>query len=222
MINKYLTRPVVIAVDGPAASGKSSISSRISSKLGYLYVNSGAMYRALTWSVLRSGLDPHNAVSVIEHLSVIDMDCGQSLGLATLKVNGVDPGVEMKSAEVNDAVSVVSAIPEVREVLVAKQRDYREVSNIVMEGRDIGSVVFPETPYKIYIDASEEVRAKRRMIEGIHDDLIKRDTIDSARKASPLIISDEAFVIDTSQMSLDEVVNEVLRELQERGLEVIY
>jgi cytidylate kinase len=106
----------------------------------------------------------------------------------------------------------------VRTVLVSKQRDYLKIANVVMEGRDIGSVVFPETPYKFYIDASAEVRAKRRMAEGETDDLKKRDKIDASRKISPLLIPNDACVIDTSEMDLDQVVLEVLNELNVRGL----
>ena len=114
---------------------------------------------------------------------------------------------------------MVSAVDEVREALVSKQRDYLKIANIVMEGRDIGSVVFPETPYKFYIDASVEVRAKRRMAEGGGDDLNKRDKIDASRKVSPLLIAEDACVIDTSEMDLDQVVQAVFNELKVRGLE---
>ena len=131
----------------------------------------------------------------------------------------MDPGLELKSSEVNENVSVVSAVEEVREALVSKQRDYLKIANIVMEGRDIGSVVFPETPYKFYIDASVEVRAKRRMAEGGGDDLNKRDNIDASRKVSPLLIAEDACVIDTSEMDLDQVVQAVFNELKVRGLE---
>lgn len=208
----------VIAIDGPAASGKSSVSSKISDKTGYLHVNSGLMYRAFTWSVLRSGIDLNNSDSVVGHLHSINIECGQIDGNSTLTVDGLDPGIELKSSEVNANVSLIAAIEEVRTLLVSKQRDYLNISNIVMEGRDIGSVVFPETPYKFYIDASAEVRAKRRMAEGGLDDLKKRDKIDASRKISPLIIPDDACVIDTSKMNLEQVVLEVLNELKARGL----
>ena len=211
----------VIAIDGPAASGKSSVASKISEKIGYLHVNSGLMYRAFTWSVLRSGIDLNDSVSVIQHLNSVSLNCGQSNGISTLTVDGVDPGAELKAAKINENVSFIAAIEEVRKVLVSKQREYLEIASIVMEGRDIGSVVFPETPYKFYIDASAEVRAQRRMAEGGSDDLERRDRIDATRKVSPLKIPDDACVIDTSEMDLEQVVTEVLNVLKVRGLEMV-
>jgi cytidylate kinase len=211
----------VITIDGPAASGKSSVSSRISDKIGYLHVNSGLMYRAFTWSVLRSGIDLNDLDSVVGHLNSISINCGQSDGISTLTIDGLDPGIELKASEINENVSLIAAIEEVRTVLVSKQRDYLKIANIVMEGRDIGSVVFPETPYKFYIDASAEVRAKRRMAEGESDDLEKRDKIDTFRKFSPLLIPDDACVIDTSEMDLEQVVLKVLNELKARGLATV-
>ena len=211
----------VIAIDGPAASGKSSVASKISEKIGYLHVNSGLMYRAFTWSVLRSGIDLNDSVSVIQHLNSVSLNCGQSNGISTLTVDGVDPGAELKAAKINENVSLIAAIEEVRKILVSKQRDYLKIADIVMEGRDIGSVVFPETPYKFYIDASAEVRAQRRMAEGGSDDLERRDRIDATRKVSPLRIPDDACVIDTSKMDLNQVVTEVLNQLKVRGLEMV-
>ena len=142
-------------------------------------------------------------------------DAGPS---ATLEVDGVDPGEGLTSTEVNGAVSAVSGIAEVRDVLVAKQRDYQSVGNIVMEGRDIGSVVFPDTPFKFYIDASAEVRAARRRGQGIEDDLASRDAADSGRAASPLVVADDAVVIDTSEMDLGQVVDAVVEGLRARGM----
>lgn len=211
---------VVIAIDGPAASGKSSVSRELAARHGFVHVNSGAMYRALAWSVVRNGVDPEDAASVIAHLARLEFACGVEAGVATLTVDGVDPGAELKSAAVNATVSLVAKIPEVREVLVAKQRECRALGDIVMEGRDIGSVVFPGTPYKFYIDASPEVRAARRREEGITDDLAQRDATDSQREASPLVAAEGAVVIDTSEMPLDEVVAAVEACLRERGLEL--
>ena len=211
----------VIAIDGPAASGKSSVSRRLSSRLGYLHVNSGIMYRALTWSVLRSGIQAGDSGAVADHLDGLDICCGISGEEATLTVDGIDPGSELKSSEVNTGVSTVSKIPEVRDVLVAKQREYLDVADIVMEGRDIGSVVFPETPYKFYIDAAVEIRAKRRMDEGIEDNLAERDAVDSGRETSPLVIAEDAAVIDTSEMTLEEVLMEVIDRLRTQGLDIL-
>ena len=178
------------------------------------------MYRALAWSVVRSAIDPEDAAAVVAHLAEIDISCGADAGVATLTVDGVDPGDGLRSQEVNDAVSAVAKIPEVREVLVAKQREFQGVADIVMEGRDIGTVVFPDTPFKFYIDASPEVRAARRRNEGSTDDLAKRDATDSKRKTSPLVAADDAISIDTSDMDFDEVVAAVEQGLLERGMEI--
>lgn len=209
----------VIAIDGPAASGKSSVSTIVSEKTGFLHINSGLMYRALTWSALNSGVDPSDAVSIIGHLNSIDLNCRKSGGSLILMINGNDLGDELKSERVNLSVSIVSAIKEVRDELVKRQRDYLKISNIVMEGRDIGSVVFPDTPFKFYIDASPEVRAKRRQGEGGQDDLLVRDKLDSSRKVSPLVIPSDSYFIDTSHMKLNEVVDKVMAELSLRGLD---
>jgi cytidylate kinase len=209
----------VIAIDGPAASGKSSVSTIVSEKTGFLHINSGLMYRALTWSALNSGVDPSDAVSIIDHLNLIDMNCRKSGDSLILMINGNDLGDELKSEQVNSSVSIVSAIKEVRDELVKRQRDYVQISNIVMEGRDIGSVVFPDTPFKFYIDASPEVRAKRRQGEGGQDDLLVRDKLDASRKVSPLVIPKDSFFIDTSHMKLNEVVDKVMAELILRGLD---
>lgn len=208
----------VVAIDGPAASGKSSVARGLSRRLGFIHVNSGAMYRALAWSVMRAGICPDDEAAVIAHLAEIDIACGELDGRALLNVDGVDPGAELTSTEVNAVVSAVAKVAGVREVLVAKQRDYLEVGNIVMEGRDIGSVVFPETPFKFYIDASAEVRAARREREGIRDDLARRDAADSNRKASPLVVAKDSQVIDTSEMDLTEVLEAVVAGLEKMGM----
>jgi len=179
------------------------------------------MYRALTWSVLRSGIQAGDCGAVVDHLAGLDICCGISGEEATLTVDGIDPGSELKSSEVNAGVSTVSKIPDVRDVLVAKQREYLDVADIVMEGRDIGSVVFPETPYKFYIDAAVEIRARRRMAEGIEDNLAERDAVDSGRKTSPLVIAEDAVVIDTSEMTLEEVLMEVIDRLRTQGLDIL-
>ena len=210
----------VIAIDGPAASGKSSVSTIVSEKTGFLHVNSGLMYRALTWSVLKVGIDPKDESNVIEHLNSIDLECVKVNGSLCLQIDGFDPEEQLKSPEVNNSVSIVSAIEEVRSELVKKQRNYLLISNIVMEGRDIGSVVFPDTPFKFYIDASPEVRAQRRRGEGGVDDLAERDKLDSSRKVSPLVIPEDAVVIDTSEMNLDEVVDKVISELNSKGFNI--
>jgi cytidylate kinase len=133
-------------------------------------------------------------------------------------IDGVDPDEALREDAVNLLVSAVAAISEVRVLLVAKQREYLTLGSLVMEGRDIGSVVFPDTPYKLYIDASEEVRMARRSAEGLADVVSKRDAEDSKRKASPLIVAHGAVVIDSSEMSIDEVVEAALITLRKQGL----
>lgn len=205
-----------VAIDGPAASGKSTVAKRLASSLGMVMVNSGAMYRAVTWQLLAEGVDPADAAAVILALKKMDLACGQENSFSTIAVNGRILVEELRSEQVNHAVSKVAAIAEVRERLVQLQRDYLLRSDVVMEGRDIGSVVFPDTPFKIYIDASEEVRRARRAADGEADAVADRDKQDSQRKTAPLKIADGATVIDSSEMQIEEVVaraQEVLVEL---------
>jgi len=151
-------------------------------------------------------------------LDDIEITCGVENGQSTILIDGVDPGEALREDQVNARVSKVAAVPEVRDLLVAKQREYLKLGSLVMEGRDIGSVVFPDTPYKLYIDASEEVRLARRCAEGLHDVVSKRDEEDSKRKTSPLVVADGAVVIDSSEMNIDEVVEAALSQLRSQGL----
>ena len=208
-----------IAIDGPAASGKSSVARRVARRLGFVFVNSGAMYRAFTWLVLENGIDPTDRDAVMALLAEVRFDCGECDGEATVEVNGTDPGSGLNAEKVNHQVSTIAAYPEVRERLVAAQRAHRERADVVMEGRDIGTVVFPDTEWKFYIDASEEVRQQRRRAEGIEDSISERDRQDSTRKASPLTVAEDAFVIDSSELTLDETVDRVIERLREKGLE---
>ena len=200
-----------VAIDGPAASGKSTVAKRLAESLGLVMVNSGAMYRAVTWQVLQEGIDPENRAAVLEAMSRMRIDCGVKNNLSTIAINDRLLATEIRSAEVNEHVSKVASIPEVRESLVAMQRDYLGEYDVVMEGRDIGSVVFPDTPFKLYISASEEVRAARRAKEGESDEVAKRDAQDSNRKASPLKVADGSIVIDSSDLTIDGTV-EAARE----------
>lgn len=209
--------PLIIAIDGPAASGKSTVAKRVASALGIVFVNSGAMYRAFTWWVLENGIDPADTAAVLDLLARTEFSCGEENGVGTIAVGGVPmTRAELASTGVNGAVSPISAIPEVRGRLVAEQRRYATDHGVVMEGRDIGSVVFPDTPHKFYIDASPEVREARRRAEGIDDSIAKRDRIDSSRKASPLVIPEDAVVVDSSHLSADEVVESVLDAIRRR------
>ena len=200
-----------VAIDGPAASGKSTGARRLAESLGLVMVNSGAMYRAVTWQVLQEGIDPENRAAVLEAMSRMRIDCGVKNNLSTIAINDRLLTTEIRSAGVNEHVSKVASIPEVRESLVAMQRDYLEEYDVVMEGRDIGSVVFPDTPFKLYVSASEEVRAARRAKEGESDEVAKRDAQDSNRKASPLKVADGSIVIDSSDLTIDGTV-EAARE----------
>ena len=187
-----------IAIDGPAASGKSTLARILSQRLGLIMVNSGSMYRAVTWKVLHQGIDPNDRDAVVQALRDMELECGVDGLASTVKVDGVDPGDELRSEEVNSHVSAVSAIPEVRECLVSLQRDYLKLGDVVMEGRDIGSVVFPETPYKIYMDADPHVRATRREEVGEVDSVVDRDRAVSGRETAPLKIAESAAILDTS------------------------
>jgi cytidylate kinase len=210
--------PLIVAIDGPAASGKSTVAKRVAAALGIVFVNSGAMYRAFTWWVLRNGVDPADTSAVLDLLGSTEFHCGEEEGIGTIAVGGIPmTRDELAATEVNAGVSLIAAIPEVRERLVAEQRRYASARGVVMEGRDIGSVVFPDTPYKFYIDASPEVREARRRAEGIDDSIAKRDRIDSSRKASPLVIPEDAVVVDSSEMGVDEVVEEVMRSIRTRS-----
>ena len=206
-----------VAIDGPAASGKSTVARRLAESLGLVMVNSGAMYRAVTWQILEEGIDPTDSAAVLGEMSRMKIDCGVEEGLSTISINGRLLTTEIRCAEVNDHVSKVASIPEVRERLVAMQRNYLEENDVVMEGRDIGSVVFPDTPFKLYISASEAVRAARRARDGEADAVAKRDAEDSQRKASPLKISDGSIVIDSSDLTIEATVNAAREALIKLG-----
>ena len=206
-----------IAIDGPAASGKSTVARLLATRLGLIMVNSGEMYRAVTVAVVEAGLDPRDAPAIAALAATLDLDCTVEQGRSRVLLAGGHPGDALRSDKVNAAVSGVAAVPEVRELLVAAQRALLQQGDLVMEGRDIGSVVFPDTPFKIYIEASEEVRRRRRAAEGQVDEVGDRDRQDSERKASPLVVAEGAAVIDSSRMNIEEVVDAVLTVLRERG-----
>jgi cytidylate kinase len=208
-----------VAIDGPAASGKSTIARCLAERLGLVMVNSGAMYRAVTWQVLQDGIDPTDAGAVLKALTEMEITGGVENGVSTIAINGRRLDDEVRSPEVNDHVSEVASIPEVRECLVAMQRAYLENNDVVMEGRDIGSVVFPDTPFKLYVSASEEVRAARRARDGEADAVAKRDAQDSQRKTSPLKVADGAIEIDSSDLTVDETVDAACDALGKLGWE---
>ena len=210
----------VIAIDGPAASGKSSVARALASRFGLIYVNTGAMYRAVTWLAVSRGVSTADASAVVELLAQTKTEWGIADNESTIFIDGMDPTSHLVSEAVNLNVSKVATIPEVRRTLVEHQRAYANGNSLVMEGRDIGSVVFPETPYKFYIDASPEVRALRRANQGLEDSVIARDQVDSTRKTSPLVIAFNAEVIDSSSLTIDGVVGEIVERLKIKGLDL--
>jgi cytidylate kinase len=209
---------IVIAIDGPAASGKSSVARRVARDLDFIYVNTGAMYRAVTWLAMKRATDPDDPIAVTALAKNNPIEFGLSDGEATIRIAGLDPSDELSSPEINLNVSAVARNQEVRALLVARQREYLASGDLVMEGRDIGTAVFPETPYKFYIDASPEIRARRRAAQGQEDEITARDRIDATRKHSPLMIASDAAVIDTTEMPIGEVVQTVLGILAEKGV----
>lgn len=210
----------VVAIDGPAASGKSSVAQALAKRIGFDYVNSGAMYRAVTWHVLEKGVPPGDGAAVAELLEETGIDCIADGDTSRILIDGVDPTPHLSGEPVNAEVSLVSSVPRVREILVKKMRGYARDRDVVMEGRDIGSVVFPDTPYKFYVDASPEVRLRRRQAQGLRDQIVARDRADSSRRASPLIIAEDAHVIDSSHLTIEGVVDEVIGRLKMKGLQI--
>ena len=210
----------IIAIDGPAASGKSSVARELAQRLGYVYVNSGAMYRALTWHVLERGIASNDADAIADLAASTDLTCELRGQDSLMLIEGVDPEPFLRDDRVNENVSRVSSVPRVREIIVAHLRGYALVDDVVMEGRDIGSVVFPETPFKFYIDASPDIRARRRAAQGQHDVIAARDQADSSRRTSPLIIAEDALVIDSSNLTIDGVVGEIIGRLKLKGLTI--
>jgi cytidylate kinase len=211
---------LVIAIDGPAASGKSSVARALASRLGFGYVNSGLLYRAATWFVLEQAVDPCDAGQVAAALTAADVVCGLENRESFIRINGTNPEPFLRKTRINAAVSAVSSVPEVRSLLTGRLRSFARDCDVVIEGRDIGSAVFPQTAYKFYIDASPEVRAQRRAAqEGAGaDEIAARDLKDSTRRAAPLVIADDAQVIDSSRLTIDGVVGEIIGRLKLKGL----
>ena len=200
----------VIAIDGPAGSGKSTIARRLADRLGLDYLDTGAMYRAVTFAALRRGIDPADGADVAAIVGDLELEVGPD----GVVVDGVDATIEIRGPEVTRAVSLVAANPEVRTDMVRRQRAWTvERGGGVLEGRDIGSVVFPDALLKVYLTARPEVRAARRSkevadldYETVATDLARRDALDQGRDESPLVEADDAVVVDTSDLSVDEIV----------------
>ena len=187
-------------------------------KLGFSFVNSGALYRAVAWLVHRHKINPSDNPAVVRLLNSVPFKTGLANKESFIQVEEENPEKHLKEEVVNRTVSAISAIPEVRSFLLQHLRSFAQSDNIVMEGRDIGSTVFPETPFKFYIDAAPEIRARRRAAQGFKDNLVSRDRADSSRRSSPLVIADDADVIDSSSLSIPGVVEEVVRRLRLKGL----
>jgi CMP/dCMP kinase len=209
----------VIAIDGPAGSGKSTVARRLAERLGLGYLDTGAMYRAVTFAALRRGIDPADTGPVAELARVVDLDVTTD----HVRVDGVDATIEIRGPEVSRAVSLVAANPEVRAELVRRQREWaNERAGGVLEGRDIGTVVFPDAILKVYLNARPEVRADRRAAEvsdldyeTVAADMARRDALDQGRQADPLRLADDAIELDTSDMSIDEIVAELARRIDD-------
>lgn len=210
----------IIAIDGPAASGKSSVARELARRLGFAYVNSGAMYRAMTWLVLERGISPANAAAIERLAERTAISCELRDLDSLILIDGVDPEPFLREDRVNENVSLVSRVPRLREILVDHLRRSGEANDLVMEGRDIGSVVFPQTPFKFYIDASPDIRRRRREAQGQRDRITVRDEADSSRRFSPLIIAEDAHVIDSSNLTIDGVVGEIIGRLKLKGLTI--
>ncbi len=205
----------VIAIDGPAGSGKSTVARRLAEALGLGYLDTGAMYRAVTFAALRRGLDPAED----DEVAAIVADLRLEVDEASVRVDELDATIEIRGPEVTRAVSLVAANPAVREELRPRQREWVEArGGGVLEGRDIASVVFPDAERKVYLTASAEVRAARRSqevtdlnYETVAADLVRRDTLDQGRADSPLREADGSLVVDTTDLDIDEIVA-LLRE----------
>ena len=208
--------PVVIAIDGTSASGKSTNSKLIAKTLNFVHVDTGAMYRTLAWYCVKQNVDVQNAkaVATLCRRWKTSLKCAD--GSAYLTVDGYCPAKEIRTAEVSAAVPHVAAIPKVREWMKKTQRDCIKFGNLVMEGRDIGTNVFPETDFKYYLDAKLEERSRRRAADGIQENLAARDQRDSQRAAAPLMIALGAKVINNSQMTSEQTSAMILADIKQR------
>ncbi len=211
---------VVIAIDGPAGAGKSTVGRAVAADLGLEYLDTGAMYRAVTFAVLRRGVDPSNRVEVGRIAATIELEISD----AAVTVDGVDATVDIRGREVTGSVSAVAANSEVRAEMVARQRSWvAEHGGGVVEGRDIGSVVFPDADLKLFVTASPRVRAERRVaeiggdVDEVEASIIERDRKDSTRADSPLLEAAGSTTVDTTGMSIDEVVEQILALLPRQG-----
>ena len=208
--------PIVIAIDGTSASGKSTNAKLVAKELNFVYVDTGAMYRTLAWYCLEHKIDVQNekAVAAACRKWKTSLECVENQ--ARLKVDGYYPAKEIRTAEVSAAVPHVAAVPKVREWMKKKQRECIQFGSLVMEGRDIGTNVFPETDFKYYLDAHLEERSRRRAAEGVEENLAARDLRDSQRKAAPLMVALGAKVINNSQMTSEQTSGLIISDIRQR------
>lgn len=224
----------VVALDGPSGTGKSTVARRLARSLGAGYLDTGAMYRAVTLAALRSGVDPTDHAAVVDLAETVDLRIGTDPSVPTVRLGTEDVAAEIRERPVTQAVSAVSAIPRVRELLVAAQRRIIEDvcvrrGGIVVEGRDIGTVVAPDAGLKVFLTASADARARRRTkqdvsagrestVDGTLLDVERRDRLDSTRTASPLRPAEDALRLDTTDLDANGVLAQLLAEVDERGL----
>ena len=220
----------IIAIDGYASTGKSSLAKQLSIHLNYIYVNSGSMYRAITLYAINKKLTPLNEKNIIDlinalHNIKLDYIINKSSENSDIYLNGLNVEKQINSLEVSDLVSLVAEIPQIRRFVVKIQKSFKSKKGLVMDGRDIGSIVFPDADLKLFLTASDKVRAKRRYDElnkkgydveydDILHNIITRDKKDSERKDSPLIIAEDAIVIDNSNLTIEEQVDTVLKIIE--------
>ncbi|HHE55832.1 MAG TPA: (d)CMP kinase [Caldithrix abyssi] len=206
-----------IAIDGPAASGKSTTARLLAKKLGYLYIDTGAMYRAATLSVLRAGIDIHDEQAVVEHVKKIKISLKIIDGVQRTFLNGENVSGLIRTPEINQVISVISSYPGVRQVLIEQQRQLAREGGVVMDGRDIGTVVLPDAELKVFLVASLEERARRRQLdlerqgiqmdlEEIKKEIARRDELDSSRSAAPLKKAADARQLDTTHLTIKQQV----------------
>ncbi len=210
----------VVAIDGPAASGKSSVARELAGRLGFIYVNSGAIYRAITWYLLEKDINAEDTDRIAQAFESAAITCCIQASESRILVDNVDPAAHLRDDRVNESVSRISRLPLVRQIVGQKLHERARSDDLVVEGRDIGSVVFPQTPYKFYVDASPEVRLRRRAAQGERDEIVLRDHADFSRSVSPLVIAEDAYVIDTSHLAIEAVVNKIMARLKQMGLQI--
>ena len=208
-------RGAIIAIDGPAASGKSTVARELARRLGLAFLSSGDLYRAMTWACLRGGGDGRDEGAVARVAARTRLEIIRNGDDCFPRIDGEDPRAHLRDDAVNACVSAVSAVPAVRDLVTVAIREFGRGTGAVIEGRDIASAVFPETPYKFYIDASPEVRQRRRDRQGQSDEIARRDLLDSTRATAPLVVAAGAVVIDSSELDVQGVVAAVMGKLPE-------